>query len=163
MTPQEVERRIAHLEMEVDRLRRQLGQTGKNQGTKTSENSDSTKLGSMPAALKRILNLGFEWISNKVNVKAAPNAGITVAAAGVGVKVRANYGLTLDSNGLALKKQATPTAPGTVAAVVLVAGTDTIDLAAGNTVLATQATQIASLKTSIDSIITKLQSAEVVS
>lgn len=158
---EELTRRVSQLESMVQRLTEQQRATPRGAKEGSSTSSSSTVMGSLPANLKRIMNLGFTWVSNRVSVLAYN--GITVDANGVSAKVRSGYGLDLTSNGLALKKQSAPTAPDTVAAVALIPGTDQIDLAAANLSLATQGTEIASLKTSIESIITKLQAAEVTS
>lgn len=161
MSLTEMETQIRYLLTEVNRLNSRL--QGKAQGGGTAKKSGDTAVGSTPYNLRQILNLGFVWVSNKVNVKANASGGITVATAGVGVKVRPNYGLVVDPNGLALKKQAAIATPGATTQITVNAGADQIDRADLNTKLATLQTELAGFKTAIDAIRTTLTAAEVTS
>lgn len=163
MSLTEMESQVRFLLGEVDRLNNQLNSSPKSSGAMAKTSAD-VATGSMPYSLKRILNLGFVWVqNNKVNVKPNASGGITVAAAGVGVKVRANYGLVVDANGLALKKQATMSGPAATTQITVNAGADQIDRGDLNTKLGTLKTELDAYKTAIDTLISTLQAAEVIS
>jgi hypothetical protein len=102
MTPVEMERRILFLEQKIQGLEAKQAQRVLPAVTQDTS-STATVLGSLPATLKTILNLGFEWIGYKVNVKAKNAGGVTVDGTGVGVKVKANSGIILDADGIWVK------------------------------------------------------------
>jgi hypothetical protein len=107
MNPEEAHRRVGNLEAQVQTLSRQVtALQAQPRGVAVQSQSGVTILGDLPMKLKTIFNLGFQWIGNKINVRAATNGGITVDATGVAVKVKTNSGLTLDANGLAVLLEA---------------------------------------------------------
>lgn len=139
-------RRLAVAEADLQRLAGELRTIPRRTGDQVSSTkAGTTVLGSLVTSLKRILNLGFVWIGNQVNVK-----------------TRANYGLNLDTHGLALKKQAAEPDAGVVGSVEIVAGTDAIDLADANTKIATMVGEINAIKTTLNNLLAKLRTAEVI-
>jgi hypothetical protein len=91
----------------------------------------------------------------------ATSPGLTLSSSGISVKVRASYGINLDANGLALKKQDHEAAAAAVSAISAGAGADSIDRAAFNTALGTLVTEINAIKTTLNNLLAKLETAEI--
>ena len=98
MTPEETQRRVAALEARIQELDKKLSEVRPSSIQKASQGSSQVVLGALPATLKSILNLGFDWIANRVNIKAG--LGIAVDSTGVRAKIKGGGGLSVDASGL---------------------------------------------------------------
>ena len=98
MTPEETQRRVAALEARIQELDKKLSEVRPSSIQKASQGSSQVVLGALPATLKSILNLGFDWIANRVNIKAG--LGIAVDSTGVRAKIKSGGGLSVDASGL---------------------------------------------------------------
>jgi hypothetical protein len=79
----------------------------------------------------------------------------------VAVKIKAAYGIDVDADGLKLKQQSHIADAAAVSALSLVAGADTVDMAAFNTALGTLVTEINAIKTAVNTILTNMEGAEI--
>ena len=98
MTPQETQRRVAALEARVQALDKKLTAVQSTSVQQSSPSPSQVVLGGLPSSLKSILNLGFAWVANQVNVMAG--LGIVVDATGVRAKIKSGGGLSVDVDGL---------------------------------------------------------------
>ncbi len=98
-----------------------------------------------------------------IDVKIKSDNGIGVDANGLYVKLKSGYGIDVDSNGLKLKQQSAVPDASAVSAISLGAGADTVDMATFNTDLGSLVTEINSIKDTLNTIIARLEGAEILS
>lgn len=141
----ELERRVMELEAQVQVLKKSLA-SQQTPPTKTGQETVGLAGSSMPliTKLKQILNFGFAWSGNKVDVKPKPS-----------------YGIAVDADGVGLKKQAAISSASSVSAVIVSSGADQINLSDLNSKLSTNATQLNAVVTTVNQIIIALHDAEV--
>ena len=103
---------------------------------------------------------GVTKSGNKVIAKGDTAKAIDIGDDGIAVKVKASYGIALTVDGLALNRQGAITPAVAVTQIVVLTGTDHINLADLNTKLSTLKTEIDAIETAVNNIITALHNLE---
>lgn len=105
---------------------------------------------------------GIDCDSEGLLLLVEADKGLSLSAAGLAVLLEVNKGLTVSAAGLALKQQAVENDAAAVSAISVDAGTNQIDRAAFNTALTTLVSEINGIKTTLNNLLAKLRTAEII-
>ena len=127
-----------------------------------ADTSNGIELSSNGVKIKIKANSGAATDSNGLYVLIKADNGIAVDSNGIYVKLKASYGIDVDSDGLKLKQQAAVTDASAASSLTLDTGSDSVDRAGFNTKLATLVSEINAIKDTLNTVITRLENAEVI-